>query len=218
MPTPSSSQVQAQVLDHVVGAGVADGGRAVGAGGGEQRVLGDGVAALGQHDGAAGPPVRRHRGVVLAGPRLDVQAERAQRDHVRLRRCGCRGRSRRRRAARKSSRPVQQRAEEHDDAAGAAGGVGVDRRPGPARRGRRSCRSWPLSSQVAATPIERSTSRMRSTSTMRATLRSVVRPRLSSAAHSSATRGVLGRLDVDAAAQRAAALDTQVRGPGRPDG
>src|SRR3712207_9554812 len=42
-------------------------------------------------------------------------------------------------------------------------------------------------SQVAATPIERSTSRIRSTSAMRATLRSVVRPRLSSAAHSSAT-------------------------------
>ena len=48
-------------------------------------------------------------------------------------------------------------------------------------------RSWPVSSQVAETPIERSTSRMRSTSTIRATLRSVVRPRLSSAAHSRAT-------------------------------
>src|SRR5215218_6931533 len=52
-------------------------------------------------------------------------------------------------------------------------------------------RSWPAAFQVAETPIERRTSRMRSTSTMRATLRRVVRPRLSSAAQSRATAAFL---------------------------
>ena len=61
--TPSCLQEEAQVLDHVVGGGVADDGDAVVPGGGQQRVLGDGVAALGQHDGAVrgdacGPPRR----------------------------------------------------------------------------------------------------------------------------------------------------------------
>ena len=84
MPHAEQLQVQAQVLDHVVGAGVADRRRALGAGGGQQRVLGDGVPALGQHDGPARGAGRVDRGVVLAGPRLDLQAEGAQRDHVRL--------------------------------------------------------------------------------------------------------------------------------------
>ena len=46
-------QEEAEVLDHVVGAGVADDGRARVAGGRQEDVLGDRVAALGEHDGAA---------------------------------------------------------------------------------------------------------------------------------------------------------------------
>ena len=47
-------EVEAEVLDHVVGGGVADHGGAGVQRGGHQRVLGDGVAALGQHDRASG--------------------------------------------------------------------------------------------------------------------------------------------------------------------
>ena len=51
-PYAERLQEEAQVLDHVVGGGVADDGHAVVPGGGQQRVLGHRVAALGQHDRA----------------------------------------------------------------------------------------------------------------------------------------------------------------------
>ena len=55
VPMPSTVdaellQVEAEVLDHVVGRRVADDGGARVQGGGHQGVLGDGVAALGEHD------------------------------------------------------------------------------------------------------------------------------------------------------------------------
>ena len=55
---------------------------------------------------------------------------------------------------------------------------------------------------------------MRLTSSMRARLRSVVRPRLSRAAQSSATAAFLRRLDVDRAGELLAADDAQVLGAG----
>ena len=63
--------------------------------------------------------------------------------------------------------------------------------------------------------MERSTSRIRSTSTMRATLRSVVRPRLSSAAHSRATAAFFDDFTATLPLQQAAAGDAQV-GRARP--
>ena len=105
VPMPSIShperlEEEAEVLDHVVGAGVADHRLAGVAGCRQQDVLGDGVAALGEDDGAAGwcsggstealvEPVGggRRRGRRRAAPTGAA------------RRCGCRGRSRRRRAA-----------------------------------------------------------------------------------------------------------------------
>jgi hypothetical protein len=62
--------------------------------------------------------------------------------------------------------------------------------------GTTSVRSRPASSQVAETPIEVRTSRIRSTSTMRETLRRVVLPRLSSEAHSRATAAFFDDLTV----------------------
>ena len=58
VPMPSTVdaellQEEAEVLDHVVGRGVADDGGAGVQRGGHQGVLGDGVAALGEHDRAA---------------------------------------------------------------------------------------------------------------------------------------------------------------------
>ena len=99
---PEQLQVQAQVLDHVVGAGVADGRRALGAGGGQQRVLGHGVAALGQHDRPRrGPGARRRsRGTRRPAPR--PRGRRGAARSCAAARCGCRGRSRRRRGARTS--------------------------------------------------------------------------------------------------------------------
>lgn len=119
-------QEEAEVLDHVVGGGVADDGGAVVPGGGEQRVLGHGVAAFGQHDGAAGGDGVVDLRVVETVRRGDLQAEAAQRDHVRLDRAGAE-------VAAAGVRQfelvhaVQQRAQEHDDRPGATRGVGVDR-------------------------------------------------------------------------------------------
>ncbi|MET3931995.1 hypothetical protein ABIE00_000041 [Arthrobacter sp. OAP107] len=44
-------QVEAEVLDHVIGAGVADDRGAAAVGGGHDGIFGHGVAALGQHKG-----------------------------------------------------------------------------------------------------------------------------------------------------------------------
>ena len=124
-PYAQRLQEEAQVLDHVVGGRVADDGHAVVPGGGEQRVLGDGVAALGQHDRTAGGDGTVDPGVVEPLRRRDVQAEPAQRDHVRLDGPGAEVAAARVRQP-EGVHAVQQRAEEHDDRAGPAGGLGVD--------------------------------------------------------------------------------------------
>lgn len=118
-------QEEAEVLDHVVGGGVADDGDAVVAGGGQEGVLRHRVAALGQDDGAVRAHLAVDHRVVVALGRGDVQAEPAQRDHVRLDGAGAEvaaagvGQA-------EALHAVQQRAEEHDDGAGADGGLGVD--------------------------------------------------------------------------------------------
>ena len=96
-------QVEAQVLDHVVGRGVADHRGAGVQRGRHQRVLGDGVAALGEHDRADRLDRAVDAGVVHAVGRLDLEAERAAARTCAARRCACRGCSRRRTAARSSS-------------------------------------------------------------------------------------------------------------------
>jgi len=83
-PHPELLEVEAQVLDHVVAAGVADDGHLVQPGCRHHGVLGDGVAALGQDDGSR----RHHPGVavhlVAALGRDDLHTERPQRALVRL--------------------------------------------------------------------------------------------------------------------------------------
>lgn len=83
-PYAERLQEEAQVLDHVVGGRVADDRRAVVPGGGQQCVLGHRVAALGQHDRAVRPDLVVDLRVVQPVGRRDLQAEAAQRDHVRL--------------------------------------------------------------------------------------------------------------------------------------
>ncbi len=118
-------QEEAQVLDHVVGRGVADDRDAVVAGGGQQGVLGDGVPAFGQHDRPRGGDARFHLGVVDALRRGHRQTEVAQRAHVRLDGAGAQVAAARVGEA-EAVHAVQQRAEEHDDAPGAARGFVVD--------------------------------------------------------------------------------------------
>ena len=119
-------QVEAQVLDHVVRRGVADHGGAGVQRRGHQRVLRDGVAALGEDDRAAGLDLRVDRGVVRAVGGLDLQPERTQRGHVRLDGAFAE-------VAAAGVRQlellgaVQQRAQEHDHRAGTTGGGLVDR-------------------------------------------------------------------------------------------
>lgn len=71
-------EVEADVLDHVVAAGVSDGGFAGPAGGAHEGVFGDGVAALGEDDLAVGFIGRSDGGGVEAagGFAVDAEAER----------------------------------------------------------------------------------------------------------------------------------------------
>ena len=113
-------QVEAQVLHHVVRAGVADDGGATAVGGGHDGVLGDGVAAFAEHEGAVVTVRRRRLHRVEPGLRLHAEAELVQCLHVRLHGAGAEV------AAAGVGQPVgvglvQQRAQEHDDAAGPAG-------------------------------------------------------------------------------------------------
>ena len=118
-------QVEAEVLDHVVRRGVADDGGAGVQGGGHQGVLGDGVAALGEHDrpGRLDRPV--DVGVVAAVGGLDLEAERPQRGHVRLDGAGAEVAAAGVRQV-EGVAAVQQRAEEHDHRAGTPRGLLVD--------------------------------------------------------------------------------------------
>ena len=140
--TPSLLQEEAQVLDHVVRAGVADHGDAVVAGGGQQGVLGDGVAALGEHDRPARGDAAVDGRVVAALGGLDLEAERPQRGHVRLDGAGAEVAAAGVRQL-EGVLAVHQRAEEHDDRAGTTGRLRVDRGRGrgrPAARSRGRCR------------------------------------------------------------------------------
>ena len=124
-PHPEQLEVEAQVLDHVVGAGVADGGDALAAGGGHDDVLRHGVAALGEDDREVLRAAARDQPVVVAGGRGDVEPEGPQADQVRLDGPGAEV------AAARVGEPElvlepEQRAQEHDDRPGAAGGVDVD--------------------------------------------------------------------------------------------
>ena len=77
-------------------------------------------------------------------------------------------------------------------------------------------RSRPAASQVAETPIEVRTSRMRSTSTIRETLRSVVVPRLSSEAQSRATAAFFDDFTVTLPDSGRPPLTRRCVGPERP--
>ncbi len=119
------AQEEAQVLDHVVGAGVADDRGAVTQGRGHQGVLGDGVAALDQHDRARRDDARLDHGVIAALGRLHLQPEGTQRGHVRLDGPGAEVAASGVRQL-EVARAVHQRAEEHDDRAGTTGRGLVD--------------------------------------------------------------------------------------------
>src|SRR5690606_36456715 len=75
---------EAQVLDHVVGRGIADGRAARVTGGGHQRIFGDGVATLGEDDRLVRVDLAGGGGLVGALGGLDVEPEVGQRGHVRL--------------------------------------------------------------------------------------------------------------------------------------
>ena len=131
--TPSRCEVEAEVLDHVVGRGVADDRGARVQGGGHQGVLGDGVAALGEHDrpGRLDRPVDASRGSspsVALTSRPNGRSADMCGSTVRVPRLQppAYGRS-------KVVVAVQQRAEEHDDRAGTAGRRPRRCRPGRAR-------------------------------------------------------------------------------------
>src|SRR5690606_8345527 len=118
-------QVEAEVLDHVVGGGVADHRGAGVEGGRHQGVLGDGVAPRGEHDRPTRLDAGGDRWVVAALGRVDVEAEGAQRVEVRLHGAVTEV------AADGVGQvedllAVQQRAEEYDDRPGAPRRVGVD--------------------------------------------------------------------------------------------
>ena len=122
---PEQLEVEAQVLDHVVGAGVADRGDALAAGCGHDDVLGHGVAALGQDDREVLGAAPGDQPVVVAGRRRDVEPEGTQADEVRLDGPGAEVAPARVRQPELVLQP-QERAQEHDDRPGAAGGVDVD--------------------------------------------------------------------------------------------
>ena len=119
-------QVEAEVLDHVVGRRVADHRGAGVQRGRHQGVLGDGVAALGEHDRRVRLDRPVDLGVVAAVGGLHLEAEGPQGVHVRLDGAGAEV------AAAGVGQledvlAVQQRAEEHDDRAGTPRGLLVDR-------------------------------------------------------------------------------------------
>ncbi len=217
MPTPSICdaeplQVEAEVLDHVVGRGVADHGRARVQRCGHQRVLGDGVAALGQHDRTGRLDGAVDAGVVAAVGGLDVEAEGPQRRHVRLHGA----------LAEVATTgvgqvelvvAVQQRTEEHDHRARAAGGRLVDR--GEVELGGRD----DLEVVVVADPAGRDTEGVEhleqpvdllDPGDLAQRRTSLVEQR---GAQQRDTR-VLRGLHVDGARQRGGAVDAQVRRPG----
>src|SRR5690625_4770349 len=124
-PHPEPDQEEAQVLDHVVGAGVADHRLALGERRGQQSVLGDGVTALGEHYRAAGAGARGGRGLVVPLGRHHGQPEGPQRRHVRLDGAGAQIAST---GVGELELPgaVHERPQEHDDAAGATSGLDID--------------------------------------------------------------------------------------------
>src|SRR3546814_12428131 len=79
----SALQVEAQVLDHGVGRGVADHGGARVQGSGHQRVLGDGVTTFGEHDRATRLDGPVDAGVVaaLGGLHVDRKSTRLNSSH-----------------------------------------------------------------------------------------------------------------------------------------
>ncbi len=215
-PDAEPLEEEAEVLDHVVGAGVADDRHAVVARGGQQDVLGDGVTALGKDDRPRRPPAGVGCRLVEAVRGDDVEAEVPQRRQVRLDGAGTEV------AATGIRQPepglvVQQRPEEHDHRPGAAGGLDVDavevqhrrgddlqvvaaREPaGPHAEGVQHLED-PVDlldagevAQRGAAPVQQRGAQQRD-------------------------RGVLGGLDVDGAVQLLAADDAQVLGAGVAEG
>lgn len=118
-PHAQALQVEAQVLDHVVGAGIADNGGALTVRGSHDGVLGHGIAAFRQHERAVFAVGRRGCYGVEPGLRLDPQPEFAQRLHVGLNGAGPQ-------IAATGIRQqvfvglVQERSQQHDDTAGPA--------------------------------------------------------------------------------------------------
>ena len=136
------------------------------AGRGEQHVLGDRVAALGEHDGSGRLAAGLDGGLVEAVGGGDVEAEGLERGQVGLDGAGAEvgaapgiARGTRKRQL------VEQRPEERGGGAGAAGGVDVDAREVEARRGATS-RSLLSGSRRTRTPIEVSAWMIRVTSSM----------------------------------------------------
>ncbi len=121
---PERLEVEAEVLDHVVGAGVSDDADAVVPGCCHERVLGDGVTAFGQDDRLAGADLSIDLGVVETRNSGDVEAKRTQGLEV-----GLHG------PVAEVTSPdvgqaelielVQQRPEEHDHRAGSTGSFEV---------------------------------------------------------------------------------------------
>ena len=205
-------EVEAQVLDHVVGRGVADHGGAGVEGGGHQRVLGDRVAALGQHDRARRLDGAVDAGVVAAVARLDVEPEGTQRRHVRLDRALAEV------AAAGVGEvelvvAVQQRAEEHDHRARASCCRLVDR--GEVEVGGRDDLQVVVVADPAGGDAEGVEHLEQAVDLLDA--RDLAQRRTALVEQGGAQQrdaGVLGGLDVDRAGQRRRAVDAQVRRAG----
>jgi hypothetical protein len=202
-------------LDHVVGAGVANDGDAVVAGRGQQRVLGDGVAALGEHDRALRADAGGGGGVVPAVGGDDLEPERAQSGHVRLDGAGAEV------AAAGIGKlevvdAVHQWAEEHDDAAGTPGCLGVHR--GEVELGRHD----ELEVVVGVEPAEADANGLQDLEQSVDFLdaRHLAQHRgalVEERGTQQGDAGVLAGLHVDGAGQGGAASDPQMAGSGRPD-
>ena len=215
MPSTPDAQlleVEAEVLDHVVGRRVADHGRAGVQRGCHQRVLGHGVAALGEHDRASrfdGPVDRR---VVHAVGGLDLEPERPQGRHVRLDGPGAEVAAAGVRQV-EDFLTVQQRAEEHDDGAGTTGGRLVD--VGQVELGRRDDLEVVLGVQPLGLDAERVQHLEQPVDLLdpgdpaqrRATA-------VEQRGAEQRDAGVLRRLDVDRAGQGGGAVDAKVDGSG----
>ena len=176
---------EAQVLDHVVGLALRITVTPVVQRRRHEGVLGDGVAALGEHDRAGRGDAGGDLGLVAPVGGLDLEAERPQGRHVRLDGAGAEvaaaGVRQLELAARCSSGPRNMMTERVRRAASSSIRVRSSSAGGTISRSLSS-----LSHRVW-TPRLSSTSSSRLTSSIRATLRSVVRPWLSSEAQSSAT-------------------------------